>query len=202
MTTLSKKDIQKIEWEKFSLQENFSIIDYNLQFRSDKFSVLKGYLELRYLRYIAQEELGKLSFLNDSYKYINKLNEVQRLTRSILRIEEKFSQPVSKLNIVDDYKARATGQPIEAGIEVIRDSIDRPQNPHIKPKYPKRGLYVWRTQADSKVRKEHAERHGYIFKFEDPPIGSHPGENFNCRCWAEPLPDIWTQGLGDIFKKD
>ena len=46
--------------------------------------------------------------------------------------------------------------------------------------------YIWRTQKDEKVRGKHAEREGKIFNKHIPPEGGNPGEDNNCRCWAEP----------------
>lgn len=50
--------------------------------------------------------------------------------------------------------------------------------------------YIWRTSQDARVRDEHAEREGKIFKWSDPPEGGHPGEAISCRCNAEPIIDI------------
>jgi len=47
--------------------------------------------------------------------------------------------------------------------------------------------YIWRTQKDNKVRSSHADRDGKIYDWDDPPPGGHPGEDFGCRCWAEPI---------------
>lgn len=48
--------------------------------------------------------------------------------------------------------------------------------------------YIWRTAGDGKVRHEHALRDGRIYSWNDPPEGDeHPGDDHNCRCWAEPL---------------
>ena len=47
--------------------------------------------------------------------------------------------------------------------------------------------YIWRTKKDSKVRGAHAAREGMIFNKHIPPDGGHPGEDYNCRCWAEPF---------------
>ncbi|MEE6207293.1 MAG: phage minor head protein [Alphaproteobacteria bacterium] len=46
--------------------------------------------------------------------------------------------------------------------------------------------YIWRTKGDDKVRGAHAEREGKIFNRHVPPEGGNPGEDYNCRCWAEP----------------
>ena len=47
--------------------------------------------------------------------------------------------------------------------------------------------YIWRTEGDDKVRDSHAERDGKIFNWYVPTEGGHPGEDHNCRCWAEPF---------------
>lgn len=50
--------------------------------------------------------------------------------------------------------------------------------------------YIWRTRRDGKVRSAHAEREGQIFSWDNPPEGGHPGEDYGCRCTAEPyLPE-------------
>lgn len=48
-------------------------------------------------------------------------------------------------------------------------------------------FFVWRTAGDDKVRNEHAMRSGRVFTFDAPPDGELPGEDYNCRCWAEPV---------------
>lgn len=50
--------------------------------------------------------------------------------------------------------------------------------------------YIWRTRRDGKVRSAHAEREGPIFSWDNPPEGGRPGEDYGCRCTAEPyLPE-------------
>ena len=46
--------------------------------------------------------------------------------------------------------------------------------------------YIWRTQSDGKVRASHAANNGKIFAWDDPPPTGHPGEDYGCRCTAEP----------------
>ena len=51
--------------------------------------------------------------------------------------------------------------------------------------------YIWRTRGDSKVRKEHAANNGKVFSWDNPPPTGHPGDDYGCRCTAEPYaPDI------------
>lgn len=52
--------------------------------------------------------------------------------------------------------------------------------------------YIWRTLKDGRVRDSHASVDGQYFEWKNPPhVGIdgravHPGEDYNCRCWAEP----------------
>lgn len=64
--------------------------------------------------------------------------------------------------------------------------------------------YIWRTQRDGRVRPSHRENEGKIFAWDDPPPTGHPGEDYGCRCWAEPyVPaaeehfNITMQGVSD-----
>lgn len=48
--------------------------------------------------------------------------------------------------------------------------------------------YRWQTVGDERVRDSHASKDGRIFSWDDPPADTgHPGEDFQCRCWAEPV---------------
>lgn len=44
--------------------------------------------------------------------------------------------------------------------------------------------YIWRTSDDDKVRDHHAHRDDQLFTWDSSDI--IPGEEINCRCWAEP----------------
>lgn len=52
--------------------------------------------------------------------------------------------------------------------------------------------YVWQTVGDERVRDTHDENNGQTFTWDSPPGETgHPGEDVNCRCWAEPiLPEV------------
>lgn len=52
--------------------------------------------------------------------------------------------------------------------------------------------YTWRTARDERVRDRHEELEGKVFAWDDPPVTNskgernHPGEDYQCRCYAEP----------------
>lgn len=55
--------------------------------------------------------------------------------------------------------------------------------------------YTWRTKRDGRVRQRHAELDDTIQLWSRPPVISkdgrrgHPGEDYNCRCVAIPIPN-------------
>ncbi|PZQ46398.1 MAG: hypothetical protein DI551_05150 [Micavibrio aeruginosavorus] len=65
---------------------------------------------------------------------------------------------------------------------ILNDDLD-----YMDRDYIFSGAYIWRTVGDEKVRGPHALRSGKRFLWGDPPEGGHPSEDYNCRCWAEPV---------------
>lgn len=49
------------------------------------------------------------------------------------------------------------------------------------------GYYIWHTQQDDRVRSSHAANHGKLFAWNRAPETGHPGQDINCRCWAQPV---------------
>lgn len=57
--------------------------------------------------------------------------------------------------------------------------------------------FVWRTSEDERVRPEHEAIDGHVFDYpEGAPGEGLPGEPILCRCWAEPITEIFA-GLDD-----
>ena len=85
----------------------------------------------------------------------------------------------NQIDVPDDFGRKWIGKTLPDKIpdnyEITEDMVEHPE------KY-----YIWYTMGDSKVRSEHAKRHGKIFKWDIPPQGGHPGEDYNCRCLAIP----------------
>lgn len=59
------------------------------------------------------------------------------------------------------------------------------------------GYYIWRTVGDDKVRGAHKEYEGTVRAWRDAP---DPGEDYNCRCWAEAVKWKWCDFLSHYWK--
>lgn len=58
--------------------------------------------------------------------------------------------------------------------------------------------YIWRTVGDERVRDSHRAHDGKIFSWDDPPSETgHPGEDYQCRCWAEPYFEDLVPGMSN-----
>ena len=60
------------------------------------------------------------------------------------------------------------------------------QHPHYTRETLPTKYYIWHTQGDDKVRSSHAELDGTIHSIDE---DIFPGEDYNCRCWAEEVSD-------------
>jgi SPP1 gp7 family putative phage head morphogenesis protein len=77
---------------------------------------------------------------------------------------------------------------------IARDQVAKLNGDITKARQEELGItkYVWRTSQDERVREEHAELDGQEFSWSDPPAVGHPGQDFQCRCWADPVIDVDT----------
>lgn len=60
--------------------------------------------------------------------------------------------------------------------------------------------YIWRTSGDDRVRETHEDLEGTTQSWDNAPdVGggrrAHPGEDFQCRCYAEPILTPITESL-------
>ena len=76
-------------------------------------------------------------------------------------------------------KSHSFGQLLD--VQVSSKTVDRRSEAETAPTH-----YIWRTRQDGKVRPSHAANHGKVFAWDEPPATGHPGEDYECRCRAEP----------------
>ena len=74
--------------------------------------------------------------------------------------------------------------------DISRTVVGDEQSDICKTRYTRKTLptrcYIWRTRGDSKVRSSHVELDGTIHSADEEIF---PGEDYNCRCWAEEISD-------------
>jgi SPP1 gp7 family putative phage head morphogenesis protein len=77
---------------------------------------------------------------------------------------------------------------------IARDQIAKLNGQLTRERQTELGLgeYIWRTSLDERVRPSHARLEGTTQSWNDPPETDggrqvHPGEDYNCRCTAEPV---------------
>lgn len=95
-------------------------------------------------------------------------------------IEREFGKSLSK--VTNNTKARAK--------LIARDQISKFNGKLTETRQRNAGFkkYRWITSLDERVRDNHRTKHGKVFSWDNPPADTgHPGEDYNCRCYAEPI---------------
>lgn len=62
--------------------------------------------------------------------------------------------------------------------------------------------FVWRTVGDERVRDDHSDYDGETYAYDDPPGGTLPGEDINCRCSAEIVLDDMVDATDEATADD
>ena len=101
-------------------------------------------------------------------------------------IREEFATVVAS-------RLASVGMPINPNDPIITGAIRR-YSAQISSRLQQDVLgatqYIWRSLDDTNVRTAHRDYDNEVYSWDAPPPGGHPGEDFNCRCWAEPVIDV------------
>lgn len=120
---------------------------------------------------------------------------------AIYRLREKMDE-----NVFSGFRAKRMVDTIQSEYGVTKNKakfLARQETSLLLSKYRQDryekigiGRYVWVTSHDARVRHRHKDLDGRIFSWDQPPIvdqatgrRANPGEDFNCRCVAQPVFD-------------
>lgn len=99
-------------------------------------------------------------------------------------IESRFGRELAK--VTNNVQARAK--------LIARDQISKFNGKLTETRQEAAGFkkYQWVTAGDERVRETHRALNGKIIAWNDPPSVGHPGEDYQCRCYAAPVlsPDM------------
>ena len=127
-------------------------------------------------------------------------------TALISDITVKSSQELQNL-IVSRVEAgdsvRTIAKAVEEKLEVTRrrarfiarDQVSKLNGKLTELRQKEAGVeeYIWRSVADGADRATHLANNGKRFRWDDPPATGHPGEDYQCRCTAEPVLDEFVE---------
>ena len=129
----------------------------------------------------------------DSYANTN-ANLITTLSqRHISGVENIAMEAVRQglpISAVEERIRKLVGK-TEANIRLIaRDQVSKLNGQLTKVRQTALGVkqYVWRTSLDERVRASHRVKEGVVYSWDKPPADTgHPGEDYQCRCYAEPV---------------
>lgn len=149
---------------------------------------LSGFLEVA-----GDQNVNKIVSLNSSY-----FDSIREMTNQALRKGTSVKELTDDIiALTDTTKSRAKLIAIDQ-VQKLNADLEsrRQQNNHIT-------RYIWRTRRNARVRKEHVDLEGAVFDWNFPPVTvltgkragerNHPGQDINCKCWAEPVIEDLTK---------
>ncbi len=140
------------------------------------------------------EETLKEAYTENLDLYINKWQDEQ-----ILRLKKVVHQ-----NVEEGFRAENLIESIQREKKIsynkakflAKQETSLMVSKYRQIRYEEIGIkkYMWSTSKDVRVRHDHRELQGKIFRFDQPPVTDHttmarnnPGEDYNCRCVAIPV---------------
>lgn len=169
-----------------------TLIGLNKQFRSTTKVVTAEDIEIP-LRPELEEKIRD-AYVENLDLYINKWYDEQ-----IVRLREKVSDNVAKgyraENLIDVIQAEKKVSYDKAKF-LAKQETSLMVSKYREIRYDEIGVrrYMWSTSRDIRVRHDHRELQGQIFRFDQPPVTNrhtmqrnNPGEDYGCRCVAIPV---------------
>lgn len=124
-----------------------------------------------------------VSLINEVYK--NYFNDIADIVKTGVLNGDGFATITNKLQA-------KTNVSLSKAQFWARDQIGKFFGQTTKIRQQEAGIagYIWRCVGDKRTRDLHLALEGTFHYWNDPPVINgrkcHPGDDFNCRCWAEP----------------
>lgn len=148
------------------------------------------------IRSIGEDYFGKVQA--DTYKFIqagvyNKEYAKQIRGEFAGEFQRQFEKGILKRRVENaDARARL----------IARDQISKYNGQLNQTRQTALGLskYRWVTSGDDRVRQSHIANNGKIFSWDSPPATGHPGEDYQCRCVAQPVFDTGVTDNPELLR--
>lgn len=177
------QEYTKDEIKRLAMLTGTSVAEWNARQMNGQ---LKGIAEIdlfgsepwlgREMGAFVQSNVDLITSLPD--QYLDQVGQmVATSVRSGLRVEEIAKNLYDRFD-VSESRARL----------IARDQIGKFNGQLTELRQKDVGVkgYIWRGVGDSRERPTHLANNNRRFTWDDPPATGHPGDDIQCRCWAEP----------------
>jgi len=181
---------EKVDDAKFTVNLNKTFKDMDIQFLKSAGNVLAVNPDIS----PAMKKAMQTEYEEDMSTYITgwKKEEIVKLRK---RVEQAVFDGFRADKIKDTLQSQF-GQASRKAKFLARQETSLLVSKYRQLRYEEVGVqrYKWSTSHDPRVRQDHKDLNGRIFRFDDPPVvdratgkKANPGEDFNCRCVAIPI---------------
>lgn len=136
------------------------------------------------------------TFIQDNVRLIKTIPE--NLLGEVQGIVSRGYRSGARANEIAAQIMERTGVSASRAKLIGRDQINKLYGDLTKVRQQGAGVerYIWRTSRDERVRATHRALEGKTFSWDEPPPIGHPGQDFRCRCTAEPILEDVLEKLG------
>lgn len=123
------------------------------------------------------------------------LSDVQKMVWDGFRSGTRWEEMAKDIT---DYVDPEVGNIAKRANLIARDQVNKLNGQLTFLRQSELGItkYVWRTMQDERVRDSHRAKDGNEYSWDSPPADTgHPGEDYNCRCYAEPVLSTLIESL-------
>ena len=111
-------------------------------------------------------------------QYVDKLESLVHQALQTGQTNQDLALEIKKLGQSTDFRARL----------IAADQMGKINGQINMERQLSMGVetYTWQSAKDERVRLDHRHKQGKTFRWDQPPVGGHPGEPIRCRCTALP----------------
>lgn len=127
------------------------------------------------------------AFLRENVKLIKSL--AGDYVEQVEQIVRRGVQTGDRANVMREKIQARWGVTRSRAMLIARDQTNKLHGALTRVRQTSLGIekYIWRTSRDERVRESHLVKEGKVFSWDDPPADTgHPGQDYQCRCTAEP----------------
>ncbi|WP_448510336.1 phage head morphogenesis protein [Immundisolibacter sp.] len=189
------REFTETEIRRFAQMQGLSIAEYNEKILKQGLKRVLGF-DVFFAEPYIKSELTMFASLNTQLIVQMRDEMLNRVQKDVML---GFTQGVRHEEIakgLEDYIDPLDGTIRSRARLIARDQVNKLNGQLTELRQNELGItrYIWRTMGDERVRDSHRSKDGKVFEWSDPPPDTgNPGEDIQCRCYAEPiLSDLLT----------
>ena len=180
------RELTQTEIQAIAKRRGLEVSEFN---RLQNGKVFKKLLDVDIFRDELWLETALQNFATDNAALITTLSQ-KHIAEVRSLVINGMRQGVTAKELAQQIQSRVTGKTRANFNLIARDQVSKLNGQLTMLRQRDLGVtrYVWRTSLDERVRASHRAHRDKVYFWDNPPEDTgHPGNDYQCRCYAEPV---------------